>query len=195
MKFSSLGPAPVPAYQNLDEFGRFWDFLASTKPKRILEIGSLFGGTLWYWMQLPSLSTVFTIDLPTDYEPLRDDVREARLSWGKWADMNAIHFQDFPRSSQDDRILQEVNYAAAGLKFDFIFIDGDHTYQGVKDDFDRWGLMLKSNGIVAFHDTVPTPERHEPGVVKFVEELKFRYPSLQFFTPPDGAGITAFIVP
>lgn len=195
MKFSSLPYPPAHPYQNLDEFGRFWDFLAARKPQRILEIGSLLGGTLWYWMQLPSLATLFSIDLPTTYPGIKDQAEAVRPQWKKWADEAEIHFCDFSVSSQDPNLLTLIGKAAAGLKFDFIFVDGDHTYEGVKADFDRWSLMLKPNGVIAFHDTVQTPERYEPGVVKFVEELKWRYPSMTFFTPPDGAGITAFIVP
>lgn len=195
MKFSTLGYPPVHPYQNLDEFGRFWDFLAAQRPKRVLEIGSLLGGTLWYWMNMPSVATLFTIDLPTQYPEIKEQAEEIRPKWKKWADQVGVNFRDFSVSSQDPGIFAEVGAATAGLKFDFIFIDGDHTYDGVRNDFNRWGLMLRSGGVVAFHDTVKTPERCEPGVVKFVEELKWYYPSLQFFTPPDGAGITAFIVP
>jgi hypothetical protein len=35
---------------------------------------------------------------------------------------------------------------------DSIFIDGWHTYEGVKIDFE-WGKYLKKGGIIAFHDT------------------------------------------
>ncbi len=35
---------------------------------------------------------------------------------------------------------------------DFIFIDGDHSYEGVKKDVDIWFPKLKSGGIVVMHD-------------------------------------------
>lgn len=35
---------------------------------------------------------------------------------------------------------------------DFIFIDADHSYKGVKADCAHWLPKLKSGGIVAFHD-------------------------------------------
>jgi precorrin-6B methylase 2 len=38
------------------------------------------------------------------------------------------------------------------VKFDFIFIDGDHSYQGVKDDIESWYPHLKSDGFMLGHD-------------------------------------------
>lgn len=36
--------------------------------------------------------------------------------------------------------------------FDFIFIDGDHSFEGVKRDFDLYSQKLSLNGVIAFHD-------------------------------------------
>ncbi|MBC7867892.1 MAG: class I SAM-dependent methyltransferase [Gloeobacteraceae cyanobacterium ES-bin-316] len=38
-------------------------------------------------------------------------------------------------------------------KVDFLFIDGDHNYEGVKKDWLLYSKLLTKNGIVAFHDT------------------------------------------
>ena len=35
---------------------------------------------------------------------------------------------------------------------DFIFVDGDHEYEGVKKDIESWTPKLKKGGIIAFHD-------------------------------------------
>lgn len=36
---------------------------------------------------------------------------------------------------------------------DFIFIDGDHSYEGVKKDFKLWLPKMKPGGIMVFHDS------------------------------------------
>lgn len=36
---------------------------------------------------------------------------------------------------------------------DLLHIDGDHSYEGVKRDFDAWGRGVKPGGRVIFHDT------------------------------------------
>jgi predicted O-methyltransferase YrrM len=45
--------------------------------------------------------------------------------------------------------------AANGSYADVIFIDGDHTYEGVKRDVELYFPLLKPNGIILFHDYLP----------------------------------------
>jgi hypothetical protein len=59
----------------------------------------------------------------------------------------------------DNKAKQEY---LSGLDFDFAFIDGDHSYEGVKFDFE----LVERGGRVLFHD-YPGKE----GVKKFVDEL------------------------
>ena len=39
--------------------------------------------------------------------------------------------------------------------YDFIFIDGDHSYDGVKKDFEMYKSLLSPRGYVVFHDIDP----------------------------------------
>ncbi len=50
------------------------------------------------------------------------------------------------------------------IRFNFVFIDADHSYAGCKADFVAWSPMVKSGGEIAFHDT------HLPEVDRVVEE-------------------------
>jgi predicted O-methyltransferase YrrM len=50
--------------------------------------------------------------------------------------------------------------AAAGHEpVDFIFIDGDHSEQGLLADWLAWKGLVQPGGIVAIHDSRPTPTR------------------------------------
>jgi len=40
-------------------------------------------------------------------------------------------------------------------KFDLIFIDGDHSYKGVKKDFNLYKELLSDRGVILFHDVDP----------------------------------------
>lgn len=40
---------------------------------------------------------------------------------------------------------------------DFIFIDGDHTYEGVRGDWEAWSDLVDIGGIAAFHDSAASP--------------------------------------
>ncbi len=50
-------------------------------------------------------------------------------------------------------------------KIDFLFIDGDHSYEGVKADWNSWSPKLNKGAIVVFHDT-----SWAKGVQKVIEE-------------------------
>lgn len=190
MKFSDIAPCPVDAYQNLNEFGNFWDFVEAREPRRVLEVGSLFGGTLWYWSHLPLVEQLITVDLPSDWERVAAGVREARPLWAEW--MDGIDFHDFRADSQQDETVEAVIEVLTG-RFDLAFIDGDHSEAGVRRDLELWSPLVRDGGLVAFHDTVPNGNRHEPGVVALCADLKWKYPSVEFFDP-DGVGICAFVV-
>jgi hypothetical protein len=53
-------------------------------------------------------------------------------------------------------------------KFQLLFIDADHSYDGVKSDFYHWISLMDPGSYILFHDN----SKHHPGVVQFVEELK-----------------------
>ena len=44
-------------------------------------------------------------------------------------------------------------FVRQGIKIDFLFIDGDHSYEGVKLDFDLYSTILSDNGVIIIHDT------------------------------------------
>jgi hypothetical protein len=44
------------------------------------------------------------------------------------------------------------------IKIDFLFIDGDHSYEGVKKDFDLYSTLLSKHGVIILHDTDPNYE-------------------------------------
>lgn len=51
---------------------------------------------------------------------------------------------------------------------DFVYLDGDHSYEGCKSDIDSWLPKIKSGGILAGHDYFQT---NWDGVVQAVDEL------------------------
>ena len=66
-----------------------------------------------------------------------------------------MKFRFFEGSSYAPETVQNVKRFLAGRQFDFLFIDGDHSYHGVKEDFLQYLTMVRPGGLIGFHDIVP----------------------------------------
>lgn len=73
--------------------------------------------------------------------------------------------------STQNNIINKID--KLNLKFDIIFIDGDHSYEGVKKDFNNYYQFLNSQGVLIFDDFNEAPTN--AGVFKFINELLDNY--------------------
>jgi len=75
------------------------------------------------------------------------------------------------------KLLPMFSYEAVDLvpdEIDFIFIDGDHSYEGIKKDWADWSKKIKPGGIIALHDTsIPSHNKTiaELGSYKYFNEI------------------------
>lgn len=61
-------------------------------------------------------------------------------------------------------------------RVDFVFIDGDHSEQGLLADWQAWSPLVEPGGVIALHDSRSTPERliDDAGSVKVTNEVILR---------------------
>jgi predicted O-methyltransferase YrrM len=82
------------------------------------------------------------------------------------------------KDSHKPETLDCIRKALGGQKLDFLFIDGDHSYEGARRDFEMYAPLVRSGGLVAFHDITPCGPPKE--VYKVWNEVKGSYVHKEF---------------
>ncbi|MBU4501396.1 MAG: class I SAM-dependent methyltransferase [Nanoarchaeota archaeon] len=149
--------------------------LGKMKPKTVLEIGTANGGALFLFSRISSKdATIISLDLP-------EDLGGAYLKWRvpmyKSFALNDQKIYPIRADSHSQKTLERIMAILDGREIDFLFIDGDHSYNGVKKDFKMYSPLVKERGIIAFHDIVPGPKENVGGVPEFWSEIKGKYDS------------------
>src|SRR5436305_1373985 len=71
-----------------------------------------------------------------------------------------------------------------GELFDFLFVDADHTYEGVRSDFEMYAPLVRSGGVLVFHDIVTHKSGTPCEVERFWNEIKQGHRHLEFVERP-----------
>jgi len=77
--------------------------------------------------------------------------------------------------SHSEKIVNSLSRILKSDKIDFLFIDGDNSYEVVKQDFYVYKKYVSGGGIIALHYIDNT--NSAIGVKKFWNEIKYKYPS------------------
>lgn len=74
---------------------------------------------------------------------------------------------------------------------EFIFIDGDHSWEGVRKDWEAWSNLVGEGGIVALHDSRSTPNRRIEGTgsVRYTNEVILKDPKFALVEQADSLTI------
>lgn len=89
--------------------------------------------------------------------------------------VSAIQQMHFPDAELWRMTFDEAAEKVAPTSVDILHIDGRHTYEDVKHDFETWEGKLFPGATVLFHDT-----QSFEGVKAFWNEIKLRYPHFEF---------------
>lgn len=141
--------------QNEQELAMLVDFIQKKGVKTYLEIGIAKGDLMRYVESLGVTVAGITLDRMETHKGLR-------VKYGKSQDAEIIEFM---REGIKER----------GGTIGMIFVDGDHSYEAVKADYENYKGMCR---YMAFHDILGL--RDCEGVAKLWVELKEKHKTLEF---------------
>lgn len=124
------------------EFWLLVEEVSKINPKRILEVGSAHGaGLIFYDRMVGPDGQVVSINYSDG------GTHQWTMDYSTCtSDMTFIN-----QNSHDPAALEAVTAALTG-PIDFLFIDGDHSYEGVKMDYEMYSPLVRAGGLVGFHD-------------------------------------------
>ncbi len=133
----------------------FDEFLLSAlvkriQPQTIFEIGTFKGGTTWHFYQnAPPDAVIYTMDLPDDEVP--EDSTEV---FRQYQENKRRPF--LPKSERIRQIKVDSRKWDGKLdrKVQFAFIDGDHSYEVIRNDTEKTLPLLDSYGCICWHDSL-----------------------------------------
>jgi len=186
-----IATGPVVASQKFDELAVFLQRARELRPQRVCEIGTSAAGTLYALTRIAEHDAVL-ISVDIEISPQARELR-ARLARGKQ------RIVSINGDSHDEQTRARVEQELGGLPIDVLFIDGDHSYEGVRADFDLYSPLVRPGGVIGLHDInedystrhgTPTPSVSGE-VPRYWRELKARSRTEELISDPehDGFGI------
>jgi predicted O-methyltransferase YrrM len=171
------------AKQKLREFALLVRLVRKRRPRVVVEIGTMRGGTLWAWCQIASRDALLvSIDLPGgDFG-------------GGYSDAEGEHLAEHARPGQTLELIRADSHDPATLarlqrtlgssQIDLLFIDGDHSYEGVALDYHMYASLVGPGGLIALHDVLPS-RAEDGGVSRFWSEVRDRHRHEELADPSD----------
>ncbi|MEX0930072.1 MAG: class I SAM-dependent methyltransferase [Candidatus Paceibacterota bacterium] len=172
----------IRSNQKITEITAFLNRAMKEKPTRVVEIGTARGGTLFLLARLiaDSAGIIISMDIAHPWKPGRGGYPFWKIPLYKNFGGRRQTIRLIRANTHSPRTLQRLGAVIKRETVDVLFIDGDHSYEGVKNDFEWYAPFVRRGGIIAFHDIVPGPPENVGGVPEFWNEIKGKYPHAEF---------------
>jgi cephalosporin hydroxylase len=173
--WSFYGRLRMRLLQKRLEIVEFLKIVSELKPSVLLEIGTAAGGTLYLFPKVAQPNAlIISVDLPGG--TYGGGYPERKIPFYKSFARDRQRIELVRADSHNPETLQRVKDVLGDRRIDLLFIDGDHTYEGVKKDFELYSPLVRLGGIVALHDIVRHPPETGAQVNLFYDEIKETYP-------------------
>ena len=160
--------------------------IRETKPKIFVELGTHYGHSYFSFCQS-------VVETGTSTKCYAVDTWQGDEHAGQYDDdiFAGVNAHNGERYAEFSRLLRMTFDDAASYfadeSLELLHIDGLHTYEAVKHDFETWLPKLAPGAVVMFHDT--NVRERNFGVWKLWEELQARYPNNVEFVHSHGLGV------
>ena len=164
-RYKTIQPSQVKS-----ELYQLAELVKKNRPSVVMEIGTKKGGTFYVWSRfLQSVSKMISLDLPGGR--FGGGYSKNHISFfNHFSSDKEMHF--IRENSHLESTKREVLKVLGSDQIDFLFVDGDHTYEGIKKDFEMYEPLVAEGGIIAFHDICPHPPETDCEVNRFWDEIK-----------------------
>jgi len=157
-----------PAYVGREEIPLYTEYASRVEGGTIVEIGAGYGASALLFLAGAPLSTkVRSIDCYTP-DPTALAPRDHRQPLtAKMCVQNVVGgLEALGTPLPDDRWYLYTDYSHNIAQrwndpIDLLYIDGDHSYEGVRRDFDDWFPYVRPGGIIFLHDSRREPDAPE----------------------------------
>jgi predicted O-methyltransferase YrrM len=191
----AFAEAELRIAQKREEIRWLFELVRAARPRVVLEIGLDFGGTFFLWSRAAAPDAHL---LAIDSKPVG--------RFGVWSPF-ALPRRGFAvgsqrvslamgRDSHSEATRELVAALLDGRPVEFLFIDGDHSHDGVRQDFDMYSPLVAPGGLIAFHDVSQNPTEWTQGVARFWREFTAKHETRQcVVSGGPGFGIGVYRVP
>lgn len=181
--FSLPRKLPVTAWQGHIPF--LFVLFRNLQPARYVDLGVHLGASL-----IAAATAAQIHDLKTEIwgvDTWEGDVHAGGYEGDKiYADLLAFSQKFFSGVHLLRSTFDQAKEEFSRRPIDLLHIDGLHTYEAVKHDYETWLPVMSDKGVILFHDTAERDRGF--GVWRLWDELKPQFPSLEF-THSHGLGV------
>ena len=167
--FEGYGGAFAPL-QSRFELRELAEVVRARAPKVVLELGTARGGTFFVLTQVAAPdATLVSIDLPSGiggsgYPAWKNDIFRSFAT-----DQQTVHL--VRADSHSPATMARCRQILRDRPIDVLFIDADHSYDGVRTDYELYAPLVRPGGLICMHDVIPNPFNEAIEVDRFWTEI------------------------
>jgi len=162
-----------------------YDLVREFRPRQIVELGTHTGNSFLAMCESVHdhklQSSVYAVDT------WRGEIHSGRYTGRVYEELLDYTREHYPFATLLRKTFDEASSDFEAGSIDLLHIDGLHTYEAVKHDYEQWLPKMKDPSVLLFHDIAE--KRDDFGVYQFWEELKQKQEYTFEFAHNHGLGI------